>query len=192
MSTPSQAPLLKTAFTGGLRCTGRPASSLFSECAVRRARHVELSRDQARRLGYGSPMLTLARISLVSLAILSCAQVPCYAQHMNAVGAPCQQPASNAETTQCFLSASKRANEKLNRTYSQIRKILGADDLRKLQDAERFWIQYRDATCMAERDLYGNGTGAYPAHAACLEAETRFRVNDLNATYGWRVEKFSK
>jgi uncharacterized protein YecT (DUF1311 family) len=153
---------------------------------------VEIGRDQARGVGYGSRMLTPARTALISLAILGFAQVPCYAQHMNAAGAPCQQPASNAETTQCFLSAAKHADEELNRTYVQIRKILGSDDLRKLEDAERLWIQYRDATCIAERDLYGNGTGAYPAYAACLEAETRFRVNDLNATYGWRVEKFSK
>ncbi len=79
---------------------------------------------------------------------------------MNAAGAPCQQPASNAETTQCVLSAVKHADEDLNRTYVQIRKILGSDDLRKFEDAERILIQYRDATCMAERDLYRNGTGA--------------------------------
>jgi uncharacterized protein YecT (DUF1311 family) len=111
---------------------------------------------------------------------------------MNAAGAPCQQSASNAETAECFLSASKRADEQLARTYAQIQKVLGADDLRKLQNAERLWTQYRDAACTAERDLYGEGTGAYPAYAACLEAETRFRVDDLNAAYGWRVEKFSK
>jgi len=137
-------------------------------------------------------MLTPAQTALISLAILGFAQVPSYAQHMNAAGAPCPQPASNAETTRCFLSAAKHADEELNRTYVQIRKVLGSDNLRKLEDAERLWIQYRDATCMAERDLYGNGTGAYSAHAACLEAEMRFRINDLNATYGWRVEKFSK
>lgn len=137
-------------------------------------------------------MLTPVRKALMSLAILGFAQGPCYAQHMNAAGAPCQQTASTAETTRCFLSAAKHADEALNRTYLQIRKVLSSDDLRKLEDAEQLWIQYRDSACKAERDLYGNGTGANPAHAACLEAETRFRVDDLNATYGWRVEKFSK
>ncbi len=38
-------------------------------------------------------MVTLARTPLVSLVALGFAQVPCYAQHMNAAGAPCQQPA---------------------------------------------------------------------------------------------------
>lgn len=48
--------------------------------------------------------------------VASCVVVSCLAraQHMNAPDSPCQKPASNAEITSCFISASKTADERLN------------------------------------------------------------------------------
>jgi uncharacterized protein YecT (DUF1311 family) len=111
---------------------------------------------------------------------------------MNAAGAPCQQPATNAETARCFTAASQQADIELNRIYGQIQGALPANDRTKLQAAERFWIQYRDADCSAAYDLYGGGSGGPAEHAACLEAQTRLRVTDLDTTYGWLVEKVAK
>lgn len=84
----------------------------------------------------------------------------------------------------------------MNDIYARIQKVLAATDRSadrvNLVRAERLWVQFRDATCAGERDLYGAGTAAGPAHLACLEAQTRLRTADLTATYGWILEKFEK
>ena len=86
----------------------------------------------------------------------------------------------------------RQDDRKLNQTYTQILSVLQPDDQQKLRTAQRLWVQFRDTTCAAERDLYEGGTGANPALLACVEEEARLRTNDLRATYGWLVEKFAK
>lgn len=113
-------------------------------------------------------------------------------QHMNAPNSPCNTPASNADVTVCFISASKTADERLNKIYSRIREVLSADEQRDLQAAQRLWLKFRDANCSAERNLYAGGSAAPTVYAACIEADTRQRTGDLKAMYGWRWKKFGK
>ena len=112
------------------------------------------------------------------------------AQHMNAADAPCRSPASNAEETLCFITASKAADKQMNQTYTRVRQVLSPDEQQDLQQAQRLWLKFRDANCSAERNLYGQGTASAMVHAACLEAETRQRTAELKTMYGWRLEKF--
>jgi uncharacterized protein YecT (DUF1311 family) len=87
----------------------------------------------------------------------------------------------------CFDKAYKADDSQLNQMYSQISKVLQPDDLERLKVAQRLWIQFRDATCTAESDLYAGGTASAPAYSACLEEETRQRTADLKTTYGWVI-----
>jgi uncharacterized protein YecT (DUF1311 family) len=120
--------------------------------------------------------------------------IPAAAQHMNAKDAPCQQPASNAETGQCFNNAAKVADTKLNQTYSAIRTFLESQKRTLERDAlvkaQRLWIGFRDADCAAQRSLYDGGTGAPATYWACMEAVIRQRTEDLKTGYGWLLEKF--
>jgi uncharacterized protein YecT (DUF1311 family) len=114
------------------------------------------------------------------------------AQHMNASNSPCQAPAAHADTTACFISASKAADEHLNKIYVRVREVLSADEQKDLQEAQRLWLKFRDASCSGERNLYAGGSAAPEAYAACIEAETRHRTADLRTIYGWRLQKFGK
>ena len=136
-------------------------------------------------------MLLPARISLLLLLALSVA-VSAKAQHMNAATAPCRGISGTVELYGCFSKAFDRADSDLNRVYGQIRGVLQPADQERLLEAQRLWLQYRDATCSAERELYGQGTGGPPTYVACREALTRERIATLKTTYGWRLEKFSK
>lgn len=111
---------------------------------------------------------------------------------MNAPDSPCKGPASNAEMTACFISASKAADERLNKIYSRIGEVLSANEQRDLQAAQRLWLKFRDANCSAERNLYAGGSAGPTVYAACVEADSRQRTNDLKAMYGWRLEKLGK
>jgi uncharacterized protein YecT (DUF1311 family) len=110
-------------------------------------------------------------------------------QHMNAEDAPCRTPDSNVKVTQCFADAQAMADKNLNHTYNEILKNLEPDEKKLLIEAERLWVKFRNASCRAERSLYGTGSGAYTAYVACMEAMTRQRTEDLSVAYGWRIGK---
>ena len=115
------------------------------------------------------------------------------AQHMNASDAPCRGIVVTAELGQCFAQAGKKADGELNEVYGKIIKYFDSENRKEdrdaLQKAEQLWIGYRDANCAAARGLYGQGTAGPVTYLACLEAETRHRIEDLRKGYGWLLEK---
>ncbi|WP_369819134.1 lysozyme inhibitor LprI family protein [Novosphingobium sp. FSW06-99] len=110
---------------------------------------------------------------------------------MNATDAPCRNSVVTADLTQCLDQAERSADDDLNKTYQTIAKVLTVEERPALLTAQRLWLRYRDASCSAERSLYGGGTGQGPAFLACMEAETRHHTAELRTAYWWRVEKFS-
>jgi uncharacterized protein YecT (DUF1311 family) len=132
-------------------------------------------------------MITFVRSQLLFLATFLCYGSIGSAQHMNSAGAPCRNVAVTVAMENCFDKAYKAADSGLNQTYSQISKVLQQDDLQRLKVAQRLWIQFRDATCTAESNLYNGGTASAPAYSACLEELTRQRTADLKTIYGWVI-----
>ena len=132
-------------------------------------------------------MITRVRSWLLLLSVFICYNSIATAQHMNAAGAPCRNIAVTLALENCFDRAYRAADSTLNQKYSQISKVLQGDDLERLKVAQRLWIQFRDATCTAESDLYLGGTASAPAYSACLEEVTRQRAADLETTYGWVI-----
>jgi len=135
------------------------------------------------------PSTTLGWFLLATCFIFSGSST---AQHANAADGPCQGQASNAEATQCFVDASHAADMKLNQVYARVQEVLGPDEQKGLQVAQRLWLKFRDANCAAERNLYYRGTAASMVHAACIEADTRQRTAELKTMYGWRMKKIGK
>jgi uncharacterized protein YecT (DUF1311 family) len=132
-------------------------------------------------------MLTLVRSWLMLLAAFICLNSMARAQHMNSASAPCRNVSITIAMENCFDKAYKAADSELNQTYSQISKVLQAEDMQRLKAAQRLWIQFRDATCTAESNLYNGGTASAPAYSACLEEVTRQRAADLKTIYGWVI-----
>jgi uncharacterized protein YecT (DUF1311 family) len=132
-------------------------------------------------------MITLVRSWLLLLVAFICCGSIARAQHMNSAGAPCRNVAVTVAMENCFDKAYKAADSGLNQMYSQISKVLQPDDLQRLKVVQRLWIEFRDATCMAESDLYNGGTASAPAYSACLEELTRQRTADLKTIYGWVI-----
>jgi uncharacterized protein YecT (DUF1311 family) len=145
----------------------------------------------AEKLCYLPFMMRPTYLVAIGVVFFSCLTTS-HAQHMNSADAPCRNVTITVDVANCFSKAAKDADRKLNETYGQVLAVLQADDKEKLRASQRLWVQFRDATCGAERDLYEGGTGANPAYLACIEEETRLRTNDLRTTYGWLVEKFAK
>jgi len=130
----------------------------------------------------------MLRLALTLIVAAFAANVPALAQHMNEKDSPCADVVVTVELANCLAKARDAADAKLNAAYKQLRSRLDAADGQRLIVAQRLWIQYRDANCTAERDLYDGGTAASPAYLACLEAMTRARTKELAVTYAVKLK----
>ncbi len=130
----------------------------------------------------------MLRLILSLIVAALAANTPLPDQHMNEKDSPCADVAVTAYLVNCLAKAKDSADAHLNALYKRVQSKLGDAELRQLDTARRLWIQYRDANCVAERDLYGGGTAAGPAFLACLEAMTRARIRELRITYAVRLK----
>jgi uncharacterized protein YecT (DUF1311 family) len=126
-------------------------------------------------------------ILMLMVAVLA-ANVPARAQHMNEKDSPCANVVVTVELASCLANARDAAGAQLNAAYRNRRGKLGVTDGQRLVATQRLWIQYRDANCTAERDLYAGGTAASPADLACLESMTRARSKELAVMYGVKLK----
>jgi uncharacterized protein YecT (DUF1311 family) len=145
------------------------------------------------RMADSRPQVPLHLLILAPLIIgfgsITCGSLAA-AQSMNEPKQECAGIVATSDLAACFDKAYKSADAELNALYQRVQKVLHPDEVPSLVHAERLWVQYRDATCEAEYDLYGGGTGGPPTRLACLAAETRARKAGLLRSYGWRLEKF--
>ena len=130
----------------------------------------------------------MLRLAPVLIAAVLAAALPVRAQHMNEKDSPCAGVVVTSDLVQCLIKAGEVADAKLNTAYKGIRGKLAGTELKQLVATQRLWIQYRDANCAAERELYGGGTGGPPTFLACIEAMTRARTKELLATYAVRLK----
>ena len=95
---------------------------------------------------------------------------------------PCFQKAqSQAALNQCASAAYQRADADLNRLYQLMTARLSTDDAarKRLVDAQRKWLQFRDAEC-AFQTVRTVGGSVQPMNvSSCLTDLTRERVTDL-------------
>jgi len=111
---------------------------------------------------------------------------------MNAKDSPCQDQPGGAEQAACFQSAFQKSDAAMNLLYQRVRGVVDGTEFLKLKKAQQLWIQYREASCSAESELYAGGSAYSMVKLACLEALTRHRTEELKAMYGWRLEKWDK
>ncbi len=122
-------------------------------------------------------------VNLGVVLIATLVAIPAYGQHMNEKDSPCANVVITAQLTDCLSGARDKADSNLNTVYKEVRSRLQGDDAEHLTKTQRLWIQYRDANCSAERDLYEGGTAKYAVYFACLESMTRARTRELQVTY---------
>lgn len=136
------------------------------------------------------PRFILGRLAFSATILIAAASFgrQTMAQHIESAK-DCQGLA-NIPTATCFGDATRKAEAEMDSVLVAIRDVLvQADDRERLEATQQAWVKYRDLTCDAESRVYfGDGSGRATADAACLEAETRFRITDLHEGYDWRVE----
>ncbi|SLN15842.1 hypothetical protein ROJ8625_00519 [Roseivivax jejudonensis] len=114
---------------------------------------------------------------LVCMFALLAATAPSWAA---AQSFPCRSEATQMELTQCAYEDWQAADAELNRAWKIVKpKADRRGQGQGLLQAQRAWLQFRDATCDAERNQYEGGTIAPMIGFACLARVTRTRTQEL-------------
>ena len=115
------------------------------------------------------------RLRLAAIALLSCgaaagahaADVDCHAYSMTQI-----------DINTCAGQAFDEQDRELNRLYARLVKSQDPAGLKKLQAAQRAWLQFRDLECVFETTSVGGSLAPYET-ATCKAEVTKARIVDL-------------
>ncbi|MBS0470514.1 MAG: DUF1311 domain-containing protein [Proteobacteria bacterium] len=94
-------------------------------------------------------------------------------------GIDCRNAMTQLEMNVCANKDFRKADRKLNDAYQRLRKNLDPGEFRKLRDAQRAWIQFRDKECTFEA-AENEGGSIYPMmYSGCLAGQTETRTRQL-------------
>jgi uncharacterized protein YecT (DUF1311 family) len=96
---------------------------------------------------------------------------------------PCGNAVSQSELNQCSGERYKLADSALNQVYKQVQGKLDKAQWDKLREAQRAWIAFRDAECVAQSFPYQGGSMQALIVNDCLNALTKTRTEDLRRVY---------
>jgi len=126
------------------------------------------------------PLLTAALLSLCAgQATLASAEDSTSASDYSSAYTTCMD--SNSSTTgmvNCAADETKRQDARLNANYQAGMKTLEGTKRTAMRDAQRRWIQFRDADCAVEAGLTGGTLDRINAQMCLLKA-TKVRADTL-------------
>lgn len=87
---------------------------------------------------------------------------------------------SQAEMNEEADASYRKADAALNASYKKLTAKLDAEGVKKLREAQRAWIAFRDAEAEAVSDDYRGGSMRPMIHSGILERLTRERTVQLD------------
>lgn len=125
---------------------------------------------------------TFQKAALISLPILGIVALPNLARgnsYQVVQNFNCNSPQTTLEMRVCAGQSYEKADKKLNQVYRQLKPKLNRSQQKKLVDAQRAWIQFRDKSCAFEGAFAEGGTLEPVLKTSCLTNVTEQRVKDL-------------
>lgn len=155
----------------------------------------------SRRSSGAREMISSAKATMRSLLIGFCAVLICgpgiaqappdFAAADAKLEACVNRDSSNMHIMACTSVAQAFADDRLNSVYRAWTEVLrhpepdeakdDAEILKRLVDAERAWIDFRDTECNLQSTSMLGGTGEPTVYGDCLYAMTKARVKALEA-----------
>lgn len=139
--------------------------------------------------------MTDATIRAATTAVLLCATLlPHSAMAQPSASISCDSPQNTMEINECASRAYKAQDAALNEAYRALTRSLqsgGVGDTTdytavkaQLVKAQKAWVLFRDADCLAVRKLHEEGTNRTVMQLGCLIQHTAQRTKELKA---WRA-----
>jgi uncharacterized protein YecT (DUF1311 family) len=113
---------------------------------------------------------------------LSALSIPSYARQKEQPEGKCC--CTTYDTGQCLVAVKGIVDAEVNDTYEKaLKRWNQPTDSDKLKEAQRLWLNYRDANCEAEEATYNRGTMGPNAWALCRIRLTRQRIEEMKLIY---------
>ena len=129
-------------------------------------------------------------MKLILAVIIFTVSSLCYA---NEQVDPCENPRNRLEFAACDKYKYDQEDQRLNDVYSKLMQFskgyfnignqTGENVANKLKEAQRAWIQYRDANCKYEYNTYYPGSQASNISLQCKLRMTKARADELQKKY---------
>lgn len=131
------------------------------------------------------------RLSFLVALVLLMPAVPASADIIAACYTDCAAEADlNPALKACLSRAANKADRLLNQSYETLQEAIRKSakemdqppdpQLQALTDAQKKWIDFRDANCTVEDELAFGGTATGGNYSACLCALSYERINDFD------------
>ncbi|MFZ5698957.1 MAG: lysozyme inhibitor LprI family protein [Pseudomonadota bacterium] len=106
--------------------------------------------------------------------------------------ADCDKAMTTVEMNECASAEQKRVEKKLNDSYKSVLKYfreepgLGTQEDRalfekRLVEAQRFWVKFREADCDLAYQLNASGTLRSSFYISCMQMNAERRIEDFKA-----------
>jgi uncharacterized protein YecT (DUF1311 family) len=127
---------------------------------------------------------------LLSAALMCAASASTFAQSKQATPPdPCASLKTTLDMNECEQQHLNRDDKELNAAYQRLLgklkpdaefdKIEYAAIRRKLVEAQRHWVQFREKDCSAQYDLHIQGSIRNLVYLGCMRKHTQERTKDL-------------
>lgn len=111
-------------------------------------------------------------MALLSVGLFATAQA-------SAAGA-CDNANTQADINKCTATQLSTEDSKLNRSYSELQRLLSSSEKKQLKTAQLAWIDFRDKACKFSARGFSGGSAYSMALNGCLTTYTHQRRVQLN------------
>lgn len=98
----------------------------------------------------------------------------------------CDAPKTTTELMECSGEAFEQADARLNASYRRLMSLLDEEGQRKLREAQRAWIAFRDANAAFAGDINRGGTAEGLNILGTRTRMTEERASELDGEVGLR------
>lgn len=110
--------------------------------------------------------------ALLSVGLFAAAQA-------SAAGA-CDNANTQADINKCMATELSTEDNKLNRSYSDLQRLLNTSEKKQLKTAQLAWIDFRDKACKFSARSFSGGSAYSMALNGCLTTYTHQRRVQLH------------
>lgn len=114
----------------------------------------------------------MSGMALLSAGLFAAAQA-------SAAGA-CDNANTQADINKCMATELSTEDNKLNRSYSDLQRLLNTSEKKQLKTAQLAWIDFRDKACKFSARSFSGGSAYSMALNGCLTTYTHQRRVQLN------------
>lgn len=91
----------------------------------------------------------------------------------------CDNAYTQTDINKCMAAELSVEDGKLNRSYSDLQRLLNANEKKQLKTAQRAWIDFRDKACKFSARSFSGGSAYSMASNSCLATYTQQRRMQL-------------